>query len=191
MLLGFYTVNSIGLPMCFLFFPKLGKWLCVAKPFQELLVAFEQCAPSRVPRDEIEAGAPPIMDLRRSFTWCLVCYLSFWGPFGLSLGQTERDLPTRMSQVPCKLGGWMVKPCDTFHVLSWKVNDAAVFCHFREFFFTLECKAISFGSQVNKDIWVGSSAMRFAKWSGQTVLDEWFGYRFGIQDMTVPNWAPK
>lgn len=35
---------------------KLGKWLCDAKPFQELLVAFEQCAPSRVPRDEIEAG---------------------------------------------------------------------------------------------------------------------------------------
>ena len=44
----------------------------VAKPFQELLVAFEQCAPSRVPRDEIEV---PLTDLGGSFTRCLVSRL--------------------------------------------------------------------------------------------------------------------
>ena len=41
-----------------------------------------------------------------------------------------------------KLGGWTVKPCDTFDFSSWKVNDVAVVCHFPDFFVTLNAKLL-------------------------------------------------
>ena len=55
--IGTSLVSTKNLFFLLFFFDKTGfklKRFWVAKSFQELLVAFEQCAPSRVPRDEIE-----------------------------------------------------------------------------------------------------------------------------------------